>query len=101
MQGTEKQQKHTMSFLAHTLKNPEFVQQLAEHCDREKEQLNGMNKRRLPGQNSMQDIEKLLSDSVESEDGCEEIEGVSEDLLWNELVKEESIYQLSQADIGL
>jgi hypothetical protein len=101
MQGTEKRQKHTMYFLAHALKNPNFVQQLAAHCDREKQQLTGMKKRRLPGQNSLQDIEKLLLDSVKSEEGFGEIEGVSEDLIWNELVKEESTGQVDQAGISL
>lgn len=101
IQGTEKRHKQTMSFLAHALKNPEFVQQLAAHCDREKQQLNNMKKRRLPGQNSLQDIEKLLLDSMEKEEGFGEIEGISEDLIWDELVKEESIGQVVRPETGL
>ncbi|KAJ4789098.1 Heat shock transcription factor A2 [Rhynchospora pubera] len=101
VQGTEKRHKQTMSFLAHALKNPEFVQQLAARCEKDKQQLNGMKKRRLPGQNSLQDIEKLLLDSVDAEEGFGEIEGVSEESIWNELAKEESVGQVGQPEIDL
>ncbi|KAI3907515.1 hypothetical protein MKW92_032213 [Papaver armeniacum] len=71
LQGTERKQQLTMSFLAKAFKNPAFVQQLIEMSEKKKELTGGVaKKRRLPPSGSIENFQNELvsaaMDTVES-----------------------------------
>ncbi|KAJ0964578.1 hypothetical protein J5N97_025716 [Dioscorea zingiberensis] len=58
LQGTERKQQQTMTFLARALKNPMFIQQLVTCCEQKKQLASPGKKRRLPANPSFDRLEE-------------------------------------------
>ncbi|KAJ6840467.1 heat stress transcription factor A-2-like isoform X2 [Iris pallida] len=100
VQGTERKQQQTMTFLAKAIHNPTFMQQLVARCE-QKELGSPGKKRRLTQKPSFESVEDVSEevvieppDVITDEMIGESIDrglGFVEEIIWEELMNEDSI----------